>query len=104
MYAVIETGGKQYRIKKGDTLRVELLAGEPGKECRFDRVLLLADDGKVKVGTPTVEKAAVIGKILKEDKEKKAVTFKYKRRKNYRWKMGHRQKVSVVKIEEIKVG
>ena len=104
MYAVIETGGKQYRVKKGDTLRVERIGGEAGGECRFDRVLLLAEDGKVRIGTPTVEKVSVVGKILKEDKEKKVIIFKYKRRKNYRWKLGHRQQVVVVKIEDIKIG
>lgn len=104
MYAVIETGGKQYRVQKGDTLRIEKLDGQPGSEYKFDRVLLVAEDGKVKIGTPTVEKASVLGKILKEDKEEKLVIFKYKRRKNYKWKQGHRQKVSVVKIEDIKVG
>ena len=104
MYAVIETGGKQYRVQKGDTLRVERLVGEAGKEYRFEKVLLIAGDGNVQIGTPTVEKAAVIGKIIKEDKDPKVITFKYKRRKNYRWKMGHRQQVTVVKIEDIKVG
>lgn len=103
MYAVIETGGKQYRVKIGDTLRVEKLNGEPGSACRFDRVLLVANNGKIEIGTPTVKEASVVGKILNEDKEDKVITFKYKRRKNYRWKLGHRQRVSVVKIEEIKL-
>ena len=104
MYAVIETGGKQYRVQKGDTLRIEKLIGQPGSDYKFEKVLLVADEGKVKIGTPTVEKASVTAKILKEDKDEKLIIFKYKRRKNYKWKQGHRQQVSVVKIEDIKLG
>jgi len=102
MYAVIETGGKQYRVQKGDTLKIERISGEPGSQCCFDRVLLIGGNGQVRIGTPTVEKASVVGKIVKEIKGDKLTIFKYKRRKNYRWKMGHRQHLSVVQIEEIK--
>ena len=88
MYAVIQTGGKQYRVEKGEILAVEKVPGKPGEEYRFDKVLLVSENGKVKVGTPTVSKACVIGKIIKEEREKKIVVFKFKRRKNYRRKQG----------------
>lgn len=104
MYAVIQTGGKQYRVEKGETLTIEKLPVQAGNDYRFEEVLLVADKGKVQVGTPTVANAVVVGKVLREDKEKKIVVFKFKRRKNYQRTQGHRQQVSVVKIEDIKVG
>lgn len=104
MYAVIKTGGKQYRVEKGETLAIEKLPVKAGEEYRFEEVLLVSDKGKVTIGTPTVPKAAVVGKVLRQDKEKKIVVFKFKRRKNYSRTQGHRQPVSVVKIEEIKIG
>jgi large subunit ribosomal protein L21 len=104
MYAVIQTGGKQYRVEKGETLTIEKLPAKAGEEYLFNEVLLVAENGKVKIGTPTVPKASVVGKVLRQAKEKKIVVFKFKRRKNYRRTQGHRQQVSVVKIEEIKIG
>jgi len=104
MYAVIQTGGKQYRVEKGETLTIEKLPVKAGEDYRFEEVLLVAEKGKVQVGTPTVPKAIVTAKVLREDKEKKIIVFKFKRRKNYQRTQGHRQKVTVVKIEDIKVG
>jgi len=91
MYAVIKTGGKQYRVEKGEILSIEKLKGKVGEDYQFKDVLLVSQNGKVTVGTPIVPKASVIGKILKEDKDKKILVFKFKRRKNYRRKQGHRQ-------------
>ena len=103
MYAVFETGGKQYRATAGDLVKVELLGEETGAKVKFDRVLLVNNDGKVTVGTPTVAKASVNGEVVEaERKDKKLVVFKMKRRKGYRNKNGHRQRHTVVKITDIK--
>ena len=103
MEAVFETGGKQYRAKTGDLLKVEKLGSEDGATVTFDRVLLVNDDGKVTVGAPTVENAAVTAKVIEsERKDKKVIIFKMKRRKGYRNKNGHRQRHSIVKITDIK--
>lgn len=89
-YAVIKTGGKQYRVTEGDRIRVEKLAGDIGAEISFDEVLMLGGD-KVAVGTPLVSGARVSAKIVAQDRAKKLIIFKYRRRKNYRRKNGHRQ-------------
>lgn len=89
-YAVIKTGGKQYRVAEGDRIRVEKLAGEVGAEITFDEILMLGGD-KVAVGTPLVSGARVKAKIVAQDRAKKIIVFKYRRRKNYRRKNGHRQ-------------
>ena len=103
MEAVFETGGKQYRAKTGDLLKVEKLGSEDGATVTFDRVLLVNNDGKVTVGAPTVENAAVTAEIIEsERKDKKVIIFKMKRRKGYRNKNGHRQRHSIVKITDIK--
>ena len=103
MYAVFETGGKQYRASAGDLVKVELLGEETGAQVKFDRVLLVNNDGKVTVGTPTVAKASVSGEVVEaERKDKKLIIFKMKRRKGYRNKNGHRQRHTVVKITDIK--
>ena len=103
MYAVFETGGKQYRAKAGDLLKVEKLGSEDGAKVTFDRVLLVNDDGKVTVGAPTVENASVTAEVIEsERKDKKVIIFKMKRRKGYRNKNGHRQRHSIVKITDIK--
>ena len=103
MEAVFETGGKQYRAKTGDLLKVEKLGSEDGATVTFDRVLLVNNDGKVTVGTPTVENAAVTAEVIDaERKDKKVIIFKMKRRKGYRNKNGHRQRHSIVKITDIK--
>ena len=103
MEAVFETGGKQYRAKAGDLLKVEKLGSEDGAKVTFDRVLLVNDDGKVTVGAPTVENASVTAEVIEsERKDKKVIIFKMKRRKGYRNKNGHRQRHSIVKITDIK--
>ncbi len=101
MYAVIETGGKQYRVSEGDTIKIEKLDTPQGEECVFDKVLLYKDDNELIVGSPYVEKVKIIGEVLETKKDKKIIVFKYKRRKNYRRKKGHRQWYSKVKIKEI---
>ena len=100
MYAIIQTGGKQYRVEKGDTIEVELLGVESGA-VEFNEVLLLNDGKTAHVGTPHVAKCLVKGEVIGDKKGPKVVSFKYKRRKNYHRKVGHRQKYSVVKITDI---
>ena len=103
MEAVFETGGKQYRAKAGDLVKVEKLGSADGAKVTFDRVLLVNDDGKVTVGAPTVENASVTAEVIEsERKDKKVIIFKMKRRKGYRNKNGHRQRHSIVKITDIK--
>ena len=97
MYAVIKTGGKQYRVSEGDRIRVEKLDGDVGAELTFDDVLMLGGD-KVAVGTPTVDGASVSARIVAQDKAKKVIVFKYKRRKGYRRKYGHRQPYTELEI------
>ncbi|MBZ0117884.1 MAG: 50S ribosomal protein L21 [Sandaracinaceae bacterium] len=97
MYAVIRTGGKQYRVAQGDRIRVEKLAGDVGSEIAFDEVLMLGGD-KVAVGTPLVSGAKVTAKIVAQDRAKKVIVFKYRRRKNYRRKNGHRQPYTELQI------
>jgi large subunit ribosomal protein L21 len=102
VYAIIQTGGKQYRVAPGDVLRVERLPGERGDEVQLDQVLLVTDDnGSVRVGQPLVENASVKGQILRQGKAKKIVVYKKKRRKGYRRKQGHRQLFTAVQIQEI---
>jgi large subunit ribosomal protein L21 len=98
--AVIRTGGKQYRVAEGDTLRVEKLAGSPGDTVAFEEVLLI-DGDEPKFGRPLVDGAKVEGEILKQDRAKKVVVFKFKRRKKHRVKAGHRQDFTAVKITSI---
>lgn len=100
MYAVIKTGGKQYRVSEGDRLRVEKLPGEPGAKVTFDEVLMLGGD-KVAIGTPIVKGAKVSAEIVLQDRDKKVIVFKFKRRKNYRRKRGHRQPFTELKITGI---
>ena len=103
MLAVIKTGGKQYIVKQGDIIDIEKITGDAGSEVKFSDVLLVSDGkGDVKVGTPVVKKAQVKGTILGETKGDKITIFKFKRRKGYRRKTGHRQKFTSVKIESIK--
>ncbi|RUM88306.1 MAG: 50S ribosomal protein L21 [Thermodesulfatator sp.] len=103
MFAVIKTGGKQYKVAPGDTLRVEKLPGEPGETVEIAEVLLVAQGGDLKVGTPVVEGARVRATILEQGRSRKIIVFKKKRRKNYRRKRGHRQPYTVLRIEEILV-
>jgi large subunit ribosomal protein L21 len=102
MYAVLETGSKQYRVTAGDTLQVERLAVEAGQPVTFDRVLLVSNDGKVSVGAPTVAGATVSADVVEHIRGEKKLTFKMRRRKGYHKSIGHRQELTVVKIKEIK--
>ncbi len=101
MFAVIKTGGKQYRIKEGDILSVEKLEAEKGQLVYFDQVLLLEDGQQVQVGTPYLEKARVAAEVLDDYKDEKVIVFKKKRRKGYRRKKGHRQLLTRVRISGI---
>ena len=100
MYAVIQTGGKQYRVSEGDKLRVEKLAGDVGTEVVFEHVLMLGGDA-VTVGKPTVSGASVKAQILAQDRAKKVIVFKMRRRKRYRRKYGHRQPYTELRITGI---
>lgn len=104
MYAVIESGGKQYRLSQGDLIDLELLEGQVGEEIVFDEVLLLNDGEDAFVGAPRVSGARVVGEIVEQKKGDKVVVFKFKRRKMYRRKRGHRQLLTRVKIKEIDSG
>lgn len=101
MYAVIATGGKQYKVSEGDVLRVEKIAGDVGDTVSLDRVLMLAEGDDVTIGTPVVDNVMVNASIVEQDKAKKVLVFKYKRRKRYRRKQGHRQPFTAIKIDKI---
>lgn len=101
MYALIETGGKQYRVEKDSVLFIEKLDAQEGDVVTFDKVLLVNKDGEIKVGTPTVAGAKVTGKVVKHGKGKKIIVFKYKPKKNYKRKKGHRQPFTKVVIDSI---
>lgn len=100
MYAVIETGGKQYRVQEGDVITIEKLNAEVGETVTFDKVLVLGEGKDVKVGTPYVD-AAVTGSVVENGKSQKVIIFKYKAKKDYRKKQGHRQPYTMVKIESL---
>ena len=104
MYAVFETGGKQYRASAGDTVTVEKLDAEAGKPVTFDRVLLVSNDGQVTVGSPLVEQANVVADVVEHKRGPKLIAFKMKRRKGHRCKIGHRQDLTVVKVTDITTG
>lgn len=101
MYAVVITGGKQYKVREGETLRVEKIEGDIGSSVAFDRVLMFSDGENVNVGTPDLENVSVSGQIVEQGKSRKVLVFKYKKRKRYRRKMGHRQPYTAVKINAI---
>lgn len=101
MYAVIKTGGKQYRVAQGEKLRVEKLAGNPGDAVTFDEVLLVGGGDAPKVGRPLVAGARVNATITAQDRDKKIIVFKFRRRKNYRKKIGHRQPFTELTITGI---
>lgn len=101
MYAVIETGGKQYRVSTGDSIYVEKLDAEQDTEVVLDKILLVSKDGEIQVGKPYVEGAKVVAKVAKQGKQKKLIVFKYKAKKNYRRKQGHRQPYTKLVIESI---
>jgi large subunit ribosomal protein L21 len=102
MYAVLETGSKQYRVVAGDTLEVERLDVEAGKPFTFDRVLMVGGD-KITIGGPTVSGATIIADVVAHKRGEKKLTFKMKRRKGYHKSIGHRQELTVIKIKEIKL-
>lgn len=102
MYAVIETGGKQHKVTEGEIIRVEKLNVEPGAEVVFDKVMMVkTDDDAIKVGQPYVENVSVTAEVLEQGKAKKIIVFKYKRKKNYQRKQGHRQLYTAIKIKAI---
>ena len=101
MYAVLVTGGKQYRVAKGDIIRVEKLDAEVGTVVSFDRVLMVVKDDATTIGQPVVDGATVVAKVLAQDKAKKIEGFKYKAKKNYRRRWGHRQPYTKLQIEAI---
>lgn len=101
MYAVVNSGGKQYKVQKGDILRVERMDGQVGDTVDFDRVLMFNDGEEVQIGQPLVEDVKVRGEIVAQDKAKKILVFKYKRRKGYRRTQGHRQPFTAVRIDRI---
>lgn len=101
MYAVIKTGGKQYRVAEGDVLNVEKLNAEAGSEVVFDEVLTVVNDVDVKIGQPVVEGAKVTAKVVEQGKGEKILVFKYKAKSNYRKRQGHRQPFTKVEISKI---
>jgi len=101
MYAIIVTGGKQYRVQEGDTLFVEKLTADVDSTVEINEVLAVSKDGKLTIGTPVVEGAKVVAKVLKHGKAKKIIVFKYKRKKDYRKTQGHRQPYTQISIEKI---
>jgi large subunit ribosomal protein L21 len=103
MYAVLETGSKQYRVTAGDTLDIERLEVEPGQPYTFDRVLLVSNDGAISVGSPTVTNASVVADVVEHLRGPKTVAFKMKRRKGYHRTVGHRQELTKIRIKEIKL-
>ena len=100
MYAVIRTGGKQYRVAENDTLQIEKLSVEPGETVDFD-VLAVGEGADLKIGTPTVDGASVTGEVVRHGRSKKVIVFKFKRRKNYKRKKGHRQHFTEIRITGI---
>jgi len=101
MYAIIATGGKQYRVAVSDTVKIERLAGNVGDKINFDKVLMLGGDGSIQLGKPFLSNAAVLGEIVKQDRADKVLVFKKKKRKGYKKIRGHRQCFTAVKISKI---
>lgn len=103
MYAVLETGSKQYRVSAGDTVEVERLEVEAGQPVTLDRVLLVNNEGTVSVGTPTVTGASIAAEVVEHKRGPKLIAWKMNRRKGYHRKVGHRQELTVLRIKEIKL-
>jgi large subunit ribosomal protein L21 len=104
MYAVIETGGKQYRVEVGTELQVELLDAEPGQSVTLDRILLVADGDETSIGRPTVANAAVEAEVVRRDRGEKLIVFKYRPKARTRVKKGHRQDYTILRITDVKIG
>jgi large subunit ribosomal protein L21 len=104
MYAIFRALGKQFRAEKGQTLKLPLMKAEPGSTVTFDEVLLTADGDTITAGSPLVKGAVVEAEVLRDGKEKKIFVFKFKRRKNYRRKTGHRQKFTEVRVTDVRAG
>ena len=104
MYAVIKTGGKQYKVAKDEVLEVERLPGEAGASLQLEEVLLVSGDAGVTIGTPTVAGAVVSAEVVEQTRGRKIIVFKKKRRKNYRRTMGHRQDLTRIRITDIAAG
>ncbi|MFA4916230.1 MAG: 50S ribosomal protein L21 [Syntrophales bacterium] len=103
MYAIIKTGGKQHKVSAGDVLAIEKIKGDKGDSVVFDEVLMVADNGDIKVGTPVVEGAKVVAEIVAQTQAAKMYVFKMKRRKGYHKKTGHRQKLTNIKVGQISI-
>jgi large subunit ribosomal protein L21 len=103
-YAIFRAAGQQFRAEKGRSVRIPHLPGDPGSKVTFDDVLLTSDGATVKAGQPTVKGAKVVAQILRHGRDKKIIIFRFKRRKNYRRKTGHRQAFTEVKITDLKLG
>ena len=101
MYAIIGTGGKQYKIHEGEILRVEKIPGEAGDLVSFDKVFMFSDGKTVNIGRPLLDNVVVKGHIVQQEKAKKIIVFKYKKRKRNRKKQGHRQQITAIKIDNI---
>ena len=104
MYAVVKTGGKEYRISKGDIIRVEKVQGRVGDQVAMKEVLIVSREGEVQLGNPFLADAIITGEIVQQAKGQKVLTYKMKRRKNYRRKKGHRQRYTYIKVSDITVG
>ena len=101
MYAIIEVGAKQYNVKKGDVIEVEKLSQPDGSDVDLDKVLLISKDKKTEIGQPYLKEGKVLAEVLGQVKGEKVLSFKYRRRKSSRWKKGHRQQLTRLKIKEI---
>ena len=101
MYAVVKTGGKEYRISKGDVIRVEKTEGKAGDQVTMKDILMVSHEGQVQVGNPLLANAVITGEIVQQVKGKKVVTYKMKRRKNYRRTKGHRQTYTYIRVNDI---
>jgi len=103
VYAIIRTGGKQYRVNPGDVVRVERLEGEVGSTVTLEDVLLVAGDGEARVGSPRLDGVSVVGTVVGQDRDAKVRVFKYKKRKHFRRTRGHRQSFTAVRIDAVRV-
>jgi large subunit ribosomal protein L21 len=101
VYAVIESGGKQHKVSEGEVLRVEKIDAEVGTEITFDKVMMVKTDDNVTIGKPYVDNASVTAEVVEQGKHKKIIVFKYKRKKNYQRKQGHRQRYTTLRIKAI---